>query len=107
MATEIVVDTEFFHSGRAGFYLCSQPEEMEGSNYTHYSVFSDDNKFTSDELKRLIYDMCFTFQSRTKPAPLIPPAYYARLAARRIQLYQEVAVEKGLPLRHSLYNTLI
>ncbi|CBI22310.3 unnamed protein product, partial [Vitis vinifera] len=56
---------------------------------THYHVLWDDNHFTSDELQKLVYNLCYTFVRCTKPVSLVPPAYYAHLAAYRGRLYLE------------------
>ncbi|KDO77450.1 hypothetical protein CISIN_1g0126492mg, partial [Citrus sinensis] len=53
--------------------------------------------FTSDQLQKLIYNMCFTFARCTKPVSLVPPVYYADLVAYRGRLYHEAVMEGQSP----------
>ncbi|ERN13113.1 hypothetical protein AMTR_s00040p00171500 [Amborella trichopoda] len=54
---------------------------MGTSRPTHYHVLWDENCFSSDELQKLIYSLCFTSTRCTKPISLVAPAYYVHLAA--------------------------
>ncbi|KHN22968.1 Protein argonaute 2 [Glycine soja] len=67
------------------------------SKPTHYHVLWDKNKFTSDELQKLIYEMCFTFAKCTKPVSLVPSVYYVDLAAYRGRLYREARIGMQSP----------
>lgn len=84
-----VVDTVITHPKEFDFYLCSHWGVKGTSRPTHYHVLWDDNQFTSDELQKLVYNLCYTFVRCTKPISLVPPAYYAHLAAYRGRLYLE------------------
>lgn len=84
-----VVDTVITHPREFDFYLCSHWGVKGTSRPTHYHILWDDNKFTSDELQKLVYNLCYTFVRCTKPVSLVPPAYYAHLAAYRGRLYLE------------------
>ncbi|KAJ4834119.1 Protein argonaute 7 [Turnera subulata] len=84
-----VVDTVITHPREFDFYLCSHWGVKGTSRPTHYHVLRDENQFTSDELQKLVYNLCFTFVRCTKPVSLVPPAYYAHLAAYRGRLYLE------------------
>ncbi|XP_015894999.1 protein argonaute 7 [Ziziphus jujuba] len=84
-----VVDTVITHPREFDFYLCSHWGMKGTSRPTHYHVLWDENQFTSDELQKLVYNLCYTYAKCTKPVSLVPPAYYAHLAAYRGRLYLE------------------
>ncbi|KAG4990267.1 hypothetical protein JHK87_023724 [Glycine soja] len=67
------------------------------SKPTHYHVLWDKHEFTSDELQKLIYEMCFTFAKCTKPVSLVPSVYYVDLAAYRGRLYREARIGMQSP----------
>ncbi|KAI4296993.1 hypothetical protein L6164_036906 [Bauhinia variegata] len=92
-----IVDTKIIHPFEFDFYLCSHHGSLGTSKPTHYHVLWDEHKFTSDALQKLIYEMCFTFARCTKPVSLVPPVYYADLAAYRGRLYHEVLAEMHSP----------
>ncbi|KAG6712964.1 hypothetical protein I3842_05G127000 [Carya illinoinensis] len=86
-----VVDTVITHPREFDFYLCSHWGVKGTSRPTHYHVLWDESQFTSDELQKLVYNLCYTFVRCTKPVSLVPPAYYAHLAAYRGRLYLDRA----------------
>ncbi|KAF7809084.1 protein argonaute 7 [Senna tora] len=96
-----VVDSVITHPKEFDFYLCSHWGVKGTSRPTHYHVLWDENKFTSDELQKLVYNLCFTFVRCTKPISLVPPVYYAHLAAYRGRLYLERSSEPSGLYRRS------
>ncbi|KAL1321190.1 hypothetical protein HN51_065919 [Arachis hypogaea] len=92
-----VVDTVIIHPFEFDFYLVSHHGSLGTSKPTHYHVLWDEHDFTSDKLQELIYDMCFTFARCTKPVSLVPPVYYADLAAYRGRQYYEAKIGMQSP----------
>ncbi|KAK3027391.1 hypothetical protein RJ639_040189 [Escallonia herrerae] len=92
-----VVDTVVTHPKEFDFYLCSHWGVKGTSRPTHYHVLWDENHFTSDELQKLVYNLCYTFVRCTKPVSLVPPAYYAHLAAYRGRLYLDSSDATSFP----------
>ncbi|KAL6982688.1 Protein argonaute-2 [Sarracenia purpurea var. burkii] len=55
-----VVDTKIVDPFHFGFYLRSHYGLLGTSKPCHYFVFYDDHNFSSDQLQKLIYHLCFT-----------------------------------------------
>ncbi|EEF41836.1 eukaryotic translation initiation factor 2c, putative [Ricinus communis] len=92
-----VVDTKIVHPFEFDFYLCSHYGSLGTSKPTHYHVLWDEHGFSSDQLQKLIYNMCYTFARCTKPVSLVPPVYYADLVAYRGRLYYEAVMDGQSP----------
>ncbi|KAG9133037.1 hypothetical protein Leryth_023726 [Lithospermum erythrorhizon] len=84
-----VVDTVITHPREFDFFLCSHWGVKGTRRPIHYHILWDENQFTSDELQKLVYNLCYTFVRCTNPISVVPPAYYAHLAAYRGRLYLE------------------
>ncbi|XP_024008951.1 protein argonaute 2 isoform X2 [Eutrema salsugineum] len=86
-----VVDTKVIHPFEYDFYLCSHHGGIGTSKPTHYYTLWDELGFTSDQIQKLIFEMCFTFTRCTKPVSLVPPVYYADMVAFRGRIYYEAS----------------
>ncbi|GJM96200.1 hypothetical protein PR202_ga13016 [Eleusine coracana subsp. coracana] len=82
-----VVDTKICHPSEFDFYLCSHSGIQGTSRPTHYHVLFDENHFTADALQTLTYNLCYTYARCTRSVSIVPPAYYAHLAAFRARHY--------------------
>ncbi|TVU08056.1 hypothetical protein EJB05_41441 [Eragrostis curvula] len=59
------------------------------SRPAHYHVLWDENNFTADEMQTLTNNLCYTYARCTRSVSVVPPAYYAHLAAFRARFYME------------------
>ncbi|KAI5072524.1 hypothetical protein GOP47_0012630 [Adiantum capillus-veneris] len=84
-----VVDSQITHPREFDFFLCSHAGIQGTSKPTHYHVLWDENNFSSDDLQGLINNLCYTYVRCTRSVSVVPPAYYAHLAAYRARLYIE------------------
>ncbi|PWA91025.1 argonaute family protein [Artemisia annua] len=82
-----VVDTDICHPSEFDFYLCSHAGIEGTSCPTHYHVLYDENNFTADGLQMLTNSLCYTYARCTRSVSIVPPAYYAHLAAFRARSY--------------------
>ena len=82
-----VVDSVITHPREFDFFLCSHWGTKGTTRPTRYHILLDENLFSSDELQRLVHSLCYTFARCTKPVSMVPPAYYAHLAAYRGRMY--------------------
>ncbi|CAG8604681.1 6985_t:CDS:10 [Funneliformis mosseae] len=78
-----VVEKEITHPFEFDFYLQSHPGLQGTSRPTHYHVLIDENKFKSDPLQSLTYNLCYSYARCPRAVSVVPPAYYAHLAAFR------------------------
>ncbi|KAL7160788.1 hypothetical protein ACSBR2_041434 [Camellia fascicularis] len=84
-----VVDTHICHPNEFDFYLCSHAGIQGTSRPTHYHVLYDENQFSADALQTLTNSLCYTYARCTRSVSIVPPAYYAHLAAFRARYYIE------------------
>ncbi|KAL2649280.1 hypothetical protein R1flu_017408 [Riccia fluitans] len=84
-----VVDSKICHPTEFDFYLCSHAGIQGTSRPAHYHVLWDENNFKADELQSLTNNLCYTYARCTRSVSIVPPAYYAHLAAFRARFYME------------------
>ncbi|XP_019192368.1 PREDICTED: protein argonaute PNH1-like [Ipomoea nil] len=82
-----VVDSKICHPTEFDFYLCSHAGIQGTSRPAHYHVLWDENNFTADEIQSLTNNLCYTYARCTRSVSVVPPAYYAHLAAYRARFY--------------------
>ncbi|WCJ41679.1 Argonaute family protein [Euphorbia peplus] len=84
-----VVDTKICHQREFDFYLNSHASIKGTSRPAHYHVLFDENGFSADLLQMLTNSLCYTYARCTRSVSIVPPAYYAHLAAFRARYYVE------------------
>ncbi|KAF7806343.1 protein argonaute PNH1-like [Senna tora] len=94
-----VVDSKICHPTEFDFYLCSHAGIQGTSRPAHYHVLWDENKFTADEIQSLTNNLCYTYARCTRSVSVVPPAYYAHLAAYRARFYMEPDVHENAKAR--------
>ncbi|XP_078436610.1 protein argonaute MEL1-like [Wolffia australiana] len=82
-----VVDTGICHPTQFDFYLCSHAGIQGTSRPTHYHVLYDENNFSADNIQSFTNKLCYTYARCTRSVSVVPPVYYAHLAAARARHY--------------------
>ncbi|PKY15738.1 Piwi-domain-containing protein [Rhizophagus irregularis] len=90
-----VVETDITHPFEFDFYLLSHAGITGTSRPTHYQVLYDENGFDADGLQTLSYNLCHTYARCTRSVSLVPPVYYAHLAATRAKFYSSYDFDTG------------
>ncbi|KAH9603228.1 hypothetical protein KSS87_004641 [Heliosperma pusillum] len=102
-----VVDSKICHPSQFDFYLCSHAGIKGTSRPAHYHVLYDENDFTPDLLQLFTNSLCYTFARCTRSVSIVPPAYYAHLAAFRARTYIEEEIGKTGSSTGRAGNTLM
>ncbi|KAF9300502.1 Eukaryotic translation initiation factor 2C [Mortierella antarctica] len=84
-----VVDKVITHPTEFDFYLQSHGGLQGTSRPTLYHVIFDENRFTSDHIQALTYNLCHTYSRCPKSVSIVPAVYYAHLLAYRARHYQD------------------
>ncbi|CAK9160657.1 unnamed protein product [Ilex paraguariensis] len=90
-----VVDSKICHPTEFDFYLCSHAGIQGTSRPAHYHVLWDENNFTADGIQSLTNNLCYTYARCTRSVSVVPPAYYAHLAAFRARFYTEPDMQEN------------
>ncbi|XP_062178806.1 protein argonaute PNH1 [Phragmites australis] len=96
-----VVDSKICHPTEFDFYLCSHAGIQGTSRPAHYHVLWDENNFTADEMQTLTNNLCYTYARCTRSVSVVPPAYYAHLAAFRARFYMEPELSENQTTKSS------
>ncbi|KAG9307330.1 hypothetical protein G9A89_017158 [Geosiphon pyriformis] len=84
-----IVEKVITHPFEYDFYLQSHPGLQGTSRPTHYHVVIDENKFSPDNLQSLTYNLCYLYARCPRAVSVVPPAYYAHLAAFRARCWRK------------------
>ncbi|XP_050208660.1 protein argonaute PNH1-like [Mercurialis annua] len=76
-----VADSKICHPTEFDFYSCSHAGIQGTSRPAHYHVLRDENSFIANEIQSLTNNLCYTYARCTRSVSIVPPAYYAHLAA--------------------------
>ncbi|KAF2284295.1 hypothetical protein GH714_020297 [Hevea brasiliensis] len=90
-----VVDSKICHPTEFDFFLCSHAGIQGTSRPAHYHVLWDENNFTADGIQSLTNNLCYTYARCTRSVSVVPPAYYAHLAAFRARFYMEPEMQEN------------
>ena len=78
-----VVDRTICHPSEHDFYLTSHAGIQGTTRPAHYHVLVDENGYGADALQTLSYNLCHLYCRCTRSVSIVPPVYYAHLAAYR------------------------
>ncbi|KAI9293825.1 Piwi-domain-containing protein [Neoconidiobolus thromboides FSU 785] len=86
-----IVEAGICHPYYFDFYLQSHAGLQGTSRPCHYHVLHDENVFTTDKFQQFTYNLCYLFNRATKSVSLVPPVYYAHLAATRARFHYKIS----------------
>ncbi|KAI0236467.1 hypothetical protein L0F63_003111, partial [Massospora cicadina] len=86
-----IVESGICHPHYFDFFLQAHSGLQGTSRPIHYHVLIDENKHSCDALQSLCYNLCYLFTRATRAVSLIPPIYYAHLAAERARAHYKIA----------------
>lgn len=82
-----VIDQGIVDAHRFDFFLFGHSGIQGTSCPAHYTVLHDENRMSADDVQRLTYHLCYTFSRCTRSVSVVPPVYYAHLAAARARFF--------------------
>ena len=86
-----VVDTSICHPREHDFYLQSHSGIQGTTRPVHYHVLADENQFGADAIQNLTFALSHLYCRCTRSVSLVPPVYYAHLAAARGAAYEKAS----------------
>lgn len=93
-----VVD-EIGHPNFFDFYLVSANALQGTARPVRYLVIRNDSNFSHMEMYETVYNLCHLFARATKSVSVVPPIYYAHLAAARGKCYLEKSKDGPVVMR--------
>ncbi|KAI8363651.1 Piwi domain-containing protein [Mortierella sp. GBAus27b] len=90
-----VIDSVITHPTEFNFYLQSHAGLQGTSRSTFYHVLLDENKFTSDSLQSLTYNLCHVYSRCPKALSIVPAVQYAHMLAYRARYYLDYGKVSG------------
>jgi len=81
------------------FFLVSHNAIQGTARPVRYLVLLNEAKFTSEKLQEIVYSMCHLYMRASKSVSVVPPIYYADLAAARGKCYFERNADGALIMR--------
>lgn len=91
----MTLHTDICHAQEYDFYLQSHSGIQGTTRPVHYHVLKDENGFTPDAIQNLTFALCHLYCRCTRSVSLVPPVYYAHLAAGRGAQYDMAQVMRG------------
>ena len=89
-----LLDSVITHPGYNNFYLLSHPAIQGTSRPIHYYVIQDENNFASQDLQKIIYNMCYNYALCSRAVSIPPAVYYAHKAANHMRIIQASKVSE-------------
>jgi eukaryotic translation initiation factor 2C len=86
-----VVDTAICHPYEHDFFMMSHAGIQGTSRPVHYHVLLDENAYAADVLQGMVFKLCHLYCRCTRSVSLVPPVYYAHLAAFRGRVLRAAA----------------
>ena len=86
-----VVDTNICHATEHDFFLQSHAGIRGTTRSVHYHVLCDENGFGADAIQGLTFALSHLYSRCTRSVSLVPPVYYAHLAAARGTAFAKAA----------------
>eukprot|EP00866_Antonospora_locustae_P002005 jgi/Antlo1/2005/2396 len=89
------------------FYLVSHRAIQGTARPIRYQVLLNESGYSAEELQEFIHNYSYLYARATKAVSLVPPIYYAHLAAARASAYMEMSpytneVKMNSPVKHLL-----
>ncbi|OQS54083.1 AGO2 [Ecytonucleospora hepatopenaei] len=88
------------------FFLVSSHALQGTARPTRYKVIQNGSDFTKEGLYGNIYNLCHLYARATKSVSVVPPVYYAELAAMRGKAYLERGEQDGKLTMRELISDL-